>query len=175
MLPSARAVPFGQTKHALFAWRFLVLGHDSDDEDYHKMKMMMVVALLTQERLWRSPGSAPCSLSTSPTSYSRCAIDKIDNQKTSTPSSASTPSGPWRDYVQWLWQTQWYLEKTHKQTDKLCYNVTFHKPNLEAGQLVDHLRLALLQLDLDLLGRLAILAHTLVLRWNLPVWTQILK
>ena len=58
------------------------LDHDSYDENgdgddnvdgkgnYHKM-MMMMVALLTQERLWRSSGSAPCSPFTSPTSYSR--------------------------------------------------------------------------------------------------------
>ena len=73
---------------------------------------MMVVALLTQERLWRSSGSAPCSLSTSPTSYSRCAIVEIDNQKTSTPSSASTLSGPWRDYNN--------LDK-HNDNDKNTY------------------------------------------------------
>ena len=54
--------------------------------------------------------------------------------------------------------------KTHIQTGKFCYNVIYHQPNLEAGQLVDHLRSPLLQLDLDLLRRLAILAHTLVLR-----------
>ena len=46
----------------------------------------------------------------------------------------------------------------------LSYNVIYNEPNVEAGQLVNHLRLALLQLDLDLLRRLAILAHTLVLR-----------
>ena len=46
----------------------------------------------------------------------------------------------------------------------LSYNVIYNEPNVEAGQHVNHLRSPLLQLDLDLLGRLAILAHTLVLR-----------
>ena len=67
------------------------------------------------------------------------------------------------------------MTKTHTQTDKFCYNVIYHQPNVEAGQLVDNLRSALLQLDLDLPGRLAILAHTLVLRSDLAVWTQILN
>ena len=67
------------------------------------------------------------------------------------------------------------MTKTHTQTDKSCYNVIYHQPNLEAGQLVNHLRSPLLQLDLDLLGRLALLAHTLVLRSDLAVWTQILN
>ena len=56
------------------------------------------------------------------------------------------------------------MTKTHTQTKKLCYNSIYDEHNGEAGQLVHHLCSALLQLDLDLLGRLAILAHTLVLR-----------
>ena len=41
------------------------------------------------------------------------------------------------------------MAKTHTQTDKSCYNVTYDQPNVEAGQLVNHLRSLLLQLDLD--------------------------
>ena len=67
------------------------------------------------------------------------------------------------------------MTKTHTQADKSCCNVIYDQPNVEAGQLVNHLRSALLQLNLDLLGRLAILAHTLVLRSDLAVWTQILN
>ena len=55
------------------------------------------------------------------------------------------------------------MTKTYTKTDKSCNNVIYHQPNVEAGQLVDHLRSPLLQLDLDLLRRLVILAHTLVL------------
>ena len=67
------------------------------------------------------------------------------------------------------------MTKTHTETNKLCYNSIYDEHNVEAGQLVNHLRSALLQLNLDLLGRLAILAHTLVLRSDLAVWTQILN